>query len=304
MHKYANYSVVSLDEINDKRFLDDNKAKIIDDEDIEVEVAKTNFNGTYGAFFKYTPDLSKEEQDNLEYWDQEGNVRNDPESMLYYQDYKHEVQANEVIVETMARNFTENELIALFKGEVTRLSTKDAKINNGPAAHNDFMKDQHVYLDLIRGNDPYFTQLKVGEFNNIIEDAVYILWDMAPFNTFTLSPKYVFKDEQRKIDIFVFYCDEDDDYKYESLPRLREYLEKNYKYRLVMLGQGSIAWIFGLNKIIKDMADDESVIVKLPDQVVYFMAKVKDIKASPTGGSMVNFIWDHDEDGEDYGYYY
>jgi len=295
MHEYSNYSILSKEEI-EKEY---KNVKFIKDH-IDVATLKSNFDSTYGAYWDYTPSLSKDELENLRYWDPSGNSRNGAE-MVYYQDYEHEVQADEAIYDAMLENFSLEELKALFTGEITRLSTDDAK------TFGNELKDQKIKLDLIRGNDTYFTQMHLDEFESVYEDAIYILWDRAPFSSFSLSPDYKFKDEERKLDIFVnddaeeLYSGRNGDEKYNEF---KEFLNENYKYKLSMLGQGAAAIISGIDKYINNLNEFDRVAIPIVKDDIYFVTMVAYIKASPTHGKTLCFIYDHNEDDEDYGYYY
>ena len=301
MHEYSNYSILSKEEI-EKEY---KNVKFIKDH-IDVATLKSNFESTYGSYWDYTPSLSKDELENLRYWDPSGNSRNGSE-MLYYQDYEHEVQADEAIYDAMLENFSLEELKALFTGRVTRLSTDDAKTCCS-AFEQKILEGQKLKLDLIRGNDAYFTQMHLDEFESVYEDAVYILWDRIPFSSFSLTHDYKFRDEERKLDIFVnevdgeIYSELAEDEKYKEF---KEFLNENYKYKLSMLGQGAAAVIRGIDKYINNLNEYDRVaipIVKKDD--IYFVTMVAYIKASPTHGKTLCFIYDHNEDDEDYGYYY
>jgi len=299
MHEYSNYSILSKKEIEKEyknvKFIKDN---------IDVATLKSNFESTYGAYWDYTPSLSKDELENLRYWDPSGNSRNGLE-MIYYQDYEHEVQADEAIYDAMLENFSLDELKALFIGKITRLSTDDAKICGSESKQKN-LEGQKIKLDLIRGNDTYFTQMHLDEFESVYEDAIYILWDRAPFSSFSVSSDYKFKDEERKLDIFVnevdgeIYINRTE----EKYNEFKEFLKENYKYNLSMLGQGAVAIVRGIDKYINNLNEYDRVAIPIVKDDIYFVTMVAYIKASPTHGKTLCFIYDHNEDDEDYGYYY
>jgi len=248
------------------------------DTDYECEPMEDSF---VGGIFEFTPAFSKEFLAELQYWKDPHDVDVNYSDLLPYQtaqDFPFQ-KDKKFVASGITTYFPE---ITLDNNYSTYIDIFTGRITKYENAETNFT----VY----RGNDPEFRQFYCTEIPNIYDDGIYI---------------YNKKDKYFEL----YVLDENDDsgnndYFLESDDNGLKDVARAYPYKAHLIALGKYITIKGIDTVLPQIPDDSIEVAIQTDKDFYFITKAENIKNSPTHGSSISFIYMHDTEGEDYGYYY